>query len=301
MAAGEVKRPRIYVKAAFKTAFWRFAFFFLGSALCVSVIISHRDPTLAAILGGSGEGGGTAAASPYVIAMKNMQIGVLPHIVNALLVTSIFSAGNTYTYCAIRSLYSLALEGQAPAFLKKCTKSGVPIYCFVITMAFPMLSFLQLSSSSSTVLHWLVNLVTAGCVIDYVVICITFLFFYRACRVQGIDRRTLPYYGYFQPYSAWAGLVGTVFVVLFYGYSSFAPWSVATFFTYYTMVLVAIATFSSWKLFKRTKVVPAHEADLVWERPSIDAYEATFEEEPVVSFWVEVLQMVDFRKVLKRK
>lgn len=30
--------------------------------------------------------------------MQNMGISVLPHITNALLVTSIFSAGNTYVY-----------------------------------------------------------------------------------------------------------------------------------------------------------------------------------------------------------
>ena len=36
---------------------------------------------------------GTAAASPYVIAMQNLGVGGLPNLVNALLVTSIFSAG----------------------------------------------------------------------------------------------------------------------------------------------------------------------------------------------------------------
>lgn len=169
IAAAEAKRPRIYVKQAFKTAYWRFAIFFIGGAFCVSTVIPKNDPTLTSILEGA-EGGGTASASPYVIAMKNLGTGVLPHIVNALLITSIFSAGNTYTYCAIRSLYGLALSGKAQASLMKCTKQGVPIYCFAITMIFPMLSFLQLSNGSATVLQWLINLVTAGCVIDYRVI-----------------------------------------------------------------------------------------------------------------------------------
>jgi len=64
--------------------------------------IPYNDKTLVAILGGDSSGGGTAAASPYVIAMQNMGIEGFPHLVNALLVTSIFSAGNTYTYCATR-------------------------------------------------------------------------------------------------------------------------------------------------------------------------------------------------------
>jgi amino acid transporter len=80
----------------------------------------------------------------------------------SLLLTSIFSAGNTYTYCAIRTLYGLALEGRAPRILTYTTKKGVPIYCFAIVMVFPILSFLQVSNSSSIVITWFANLVTAG-------------------------------------------------------------------------------------------------------------------------------------------
>ena len=50
--------------------------------------------------------------------MNNLKISGLPSLVNALLMTSIFSAGNTYTYCGTRSLYSMALEGKAPRFLR---------------------------------------------------------------------------------------------------------------------------------------------------------------------------------------
>lgn len=98
MVAGETKLPRTYLKTAFKTAYARFAFFFIGSALCVGIVVPYNDSTLLSILSGSSEGSGTAAASPYVIAMGNLGIGVLPHITNALLVTSIFSAGNACKY-----------------------------------------------------------------------------------------------------------------------------------------------------------------------------------------------------------
>nr|POE94530.1 general amino acid permease agp2 [Quercus suber] len=131
MVAAEAKRPRIYIKSAFKTVYWRFALFFIGSALCIGIVIPYNNPTLADYVSNGSSGSG-AAASPYVIAMKNLGISVLPDIVNALLVTSIFSAGNTYTYCATRTLYGLALEGRAPKVLTKCLKNGIPIYCFVI-------------------------------------------------------------------------------------------------------------------------------------------------------------------------
>jgi amino acid transporter len=201
MVAGEAKRPRIYIKDAFKTVYWRFAIFFMGGALFVGIVLSSSDPTLVGIVTGESSGSGTAAASPYVIAMANMGITGLPHVVSALLVTSIFSAGNTYTFCATRSLYGLAIEGRAPKALRYCTKGGVPLVCFGIVMVFPCLSFLQVSNGSNVVLGWLINLVTAGGVINYLVMSVTYIFFFRACKAQGLDRNSLPYKGWFQPYS----------------------------------------------------------------------------------------------------
>jgi amino acid transporter len=154
MLAAEAKSPRKTLKKAFKTLYWRFAIFFIGGALAVGIVIPYNDPTLVAINTGAAGGSGTGAASPYVIAMQNMGVAVLPHITNALLVTSIFSAGNSYVYCASRTLYALSIDGHAPKILRKVTKSGVPIYCFLITMIFPFLSLLILGSNASQVVLW---------------------------------------------------------------------------------------------------------------------------------------------------
>ncbi|KAJ2904340.1 hypothetical protein MKZ38_008256 [Zalerion maritima] len=295
MVAAEAKRPRTYIKNAFKTVYIRFGVFFIIGALAVGIVVPYNDETLLGIINGELSGSGTAAASPYVIAMRNMGIGVLPHITNALMCTSIFSAGNTYTYCATRSLYGLAIEGRAPKFLRKCTRNGVPIYCFMIVMCFPFLSFLQVSSGSAEVLTWLINLITAGGIIDYIVMCVTYICFYRACMAQGLDRDTLPYTGWFQPYCAWIALVFECLVVLFFGYSSFTPWSVDTFFSYYTMVIVAPILFIGWKIINKTKFVGAREADLVWDAPIIDAYEARITTPPV-GFWTEILRLVGIKR-----
>ncbi|KAF7590699.1 hypothetical protein BBP40_002535 [Aspergillus hancockii] len=295
MVAAEAKRPSIYIKSAFKTVYYRFCIFFIVGALAVGIVVAYNDPALVDIYFGSGSTAGTAAASPYVIAMQNLGISVLPHIVNALIFTSIFSAGNTYTYCATRSLYSLALEGRAPAVLRYCNKNGVPIYCFCIVMLFPFLSFLQVGNNSATVLTWLINLVTGGGLINFLIMSITFLHYYRACQAQGVDRRKMPYYGYFQPYGAWIGIATHSTVLLFYGYSSFTPWSVSNFFSNYTMQIVAPCLFLFWKIVKKTRYLKPHEVDLVWERPAIDAYENSITTPPV-GFWTEMLRLVGFRR-----
>lgn len=292
MVAGETARPRILLKQAFKTMYWRFGFFFIGGALCVGIILPYNDPTL-----NINDGAGTANASPYVIAMRNMGVSFLPHLTNALLVSSIFSAGNAYTYCAMRSLYGLALEGQAPAIFTRCTKSGIPYYCFLVTMIFPLISFLTIGKGSAQVVQWLGYLTQAAQLIDYIIMSVTYIFFYRALQAQGVDRNTLPYKGWGQPYCAYISVVFMAVILGCYGYTTFLPgwWDVGTFFSYYTMVFVAILTYSFWKIFKKTKVVKPTEADLIWDKPVIDAYEDSFTGPPE-TFWNEVLQMLKLKK-----
>ncbi|KAI1347286.1 histidine permease [Xylaria sp. FL0043] len=275
MVAGEAERPSVYIKNGFKTVYWRFFVFFVLSALAVGIVIPYNDPKL-------NNGSGTADGSPYVIAMQNMGVAVLPHIVNALLLTSIFSAGNAYVYCAMRSLHGLACEGQAPAVFKRTLKNGIPIYAFGVTMLFPFLSFLQAGGSTAGAVTTLQSVTEGATMINYICISLTYIFFYRACKAQGLDRKTFPYVGWFQPYSAYITFVYMIIIEGIFGYVVFVPghWSVAAFFPPYTMAFVTIILYFGWKIVKRTKFVKPHEADLVWEKPQIDAYEATFTEPP---------------------
>jgi yeast amino acid transporter len=61
---------------------------------------------------------------------------------------------NLDRYCATRALHGLAIDGHAPKILRTCTKSGVPIYCFAVTMLFPLLSLLAIRASTAQVIMW---------------------------------------------------------------------------------------------------------------------------------------------------
>ena len=156
MAAGEAENPRVVLPKAYNQVFVRLTAFFVLGSLAVGINVPYTDPELANAFSKGLPG---AAASPYVLAMTRLKIRVLPDIVNAMLLTAAFSAGNSYVYCASRSLFGLALEGKAPCFLTRCSKSGVPIYCVIATLLISLLSFLQVSNNASVVLQWLVNLV----------------------------------------------------------------------------------------------------------------------------------------------
>lgn len=132
--------------------------------------------------------------------------------------------------------------------------------------------------------------------INYIVITLTYIFFHRACKAQGLDRRTLSYFGYLQPYCAYIAFVWMIIVTIVYGYPAYKPWSVSTFWSNYTMQIVIPPLFLIWKILKKTKFVKANEADLVWERPLIDAYEDSFLDPPT-GFWREMLQMVGIGRI----
>lgn len=82
MVAAEAKRPRIYIKNAFRTVYYRFGIFFIGGALTVGIVCSARDKKLTAVVNGEASSS-TASASPYVIGMSNLGITIFPSIVNA--------------------------------------------------------------------------------------------------------------------------------------------------------------------------------------------------------------------------
>lgn len=107
----------------------------------------------------------------------------------------------------------------------------------------------------------------------------------------------MPYYGYFQPYGTWIAMIFLTCVVTCYGYTVFLPgrFTAEDFLTFYLMVLVAPFLFFGWKLYKRTKFIPAAECDLVWHKGLIDAYEASYEDERT-TFWQEIGMMFGFRR-----
>jgi amino acid transporter len=85
-------------------------------------------------------------------------------------------------------------------------------------------------------------------------------------------------------------------MVFCYGYSAFkTPFDSTAFIQDYIILMVDPCLFIFWKVLKKTKFVGKYEADLVWERPTIDAYEATFIDKPI-GFWREMGQLVGIGK-----
>ncbi|KAI1805067.1 amino acid permease/ SLC12A domain-containing protein [Daldinia bambusicola] len=279
MAAGEAENPRVVLPKAFNAVFYRLTTFFMLGSLCVGILVPYNDAELTQAYANAAPG---AAASPYVVAMNRLNIPVLPHIVNAMVLTAAFSAGNSYVYCASRSLYGLALEGKAPKFFTKCTKKGVPIYCVALVLLIALLAFLQVSENAAVVLNWFVSLVTASQLINFSVMCITYIWFHRALKAQGISRDSLPYKGFLQPYAAYYALFATFVMTFIGGYAVFLPgeWDIATFLFSYVMVAVFPVLFIGWKLVHKTRHRRPYEVDLLRDVAAVEDYTNKFVPSP---------------------
>ncbi|KAI7544622.1 amino acid permease, partial [Hortaea werneckii] len=291
MAAGEAENPRVAMPKAYNAVFYRLTTFFILGALCVGINVPYDDPELTAAFANDEPG---AAASPYVVAMNRLRIRVLPSIVNALVLASAFSAGNSYVYCASRSLFGLALEGKAPRFLTRTNRQGVPYYCVLVVLLICLLAFLQVSNGSATVLAWFVNLVTPSQLINFAVMCGTFLCWLKACKAQGLDRDRLPYKSRFQPFAAWYGLIGCTVMAFVGGYTVFLPgyWDTPSFIFSYFMIALCPILFVGWKVIKRTRLRKPHEVDLKGEVEEIDEYTRTFVPQPyknVADKWFNII------------
>ncbi|SJL17266.1 related to carnitine transport protein [Armillaria ostoyae] len=276
MTAGEAEIPRTTLPRTFKGVYMRLTTFFILGAFSVGILLPYSDPNLQLALSDPKPGAGS---SPYVIAMQNMNIPVLPHIVNALIMLSIFSAGNSYFFCSSRTLYGMALQRRLPGFLTKCTRNGVPIYCVGVTMLVSLLAFLQVSNGTAKVLEWFVSLTTATQVINYAFITFTYLRFYYALKAQGIPRSSLPFRGPLQPFCAYYAFMFTLIMPFALGYSVFLPdnWDTATFFFSYTIIGVLPILFVIWKVLHRTRLLrPTEVTFFEEERRMIDDYEASF-------------------------
>lgn len=278
VAAGEAENPRKNIPKAVRRVFWRILFFYVLGSLAIGVLVPYDDPNL---LGANPDAKSDASASPWVIAIRRAGIKVLPSIINAVILTSASSSANAFLYTGSRYLYALAQNRQAPRFLLRCTKLGVPYWCVGITASISGLTYLSLGSSgASTAFEWFQNLTTIASLFTWTSICVAYIQFHKALKAQGIDRNTLVFKAHFQPYLGWIALIFFSLIIIFNGFDVFihGNWDISSFLTDYIGIVIYFGLYAFWKIFKRTKWVNPAEADIFTGKAALDAEDGKWPE-----------------------
>ncbi|OAL44574.1 hypothetical protein IQ07DRAFT_663419 [Pyrenochaeta sp. DS3sAY3a] len=268
-AAGEAADPRKNIPKAVRRVFSRIFFFYVFGSFIIGVTVSSKDHML------TDKNAKGAQSSPWVIAISNASIPVLPHIVNAVILISAASSGNAFLYTGSRYLFGLAQSKQAPQFLLKCSKKGVPYYCVATTASFSLMTYMSMSKGANSVFHWFLNLTTIAQLITWCSICYTYTRFRKALLAQNVDRDTLVFKGVWQPYTAWAAFVYFALILFFNGFQVFTKeyWGseeLPVLLTAYIGIPIFFFLFVFWKFFKKTRMVSPETADIFSGKAHID-------------------------------
>ncbi|GAA5934039.1 hypothetical protein JCM10213_008508 [Rhodosporidiobolus nylandii] len=247
LAAGEARNPSHSLPRAARRVIYRILLFYICGCFVIGIIVPSNDEALS-------RNDGTAMSSPFVIAIERAGIQSLPSVVNAAFLTAATSAASSGLYTSSRCLYGLAINGQAPGVFKSLNRDGLPWVGVLAGMAFGLLSFMSAGShDSARVFTWLANFCSAGGVLTWTSICITYLRFFFGAKAQDIDRELFPYTAPCQPYAAIFALAGFVLILFTNGFHLFIDghWSTADFITRYLMLALFPLVYLAAKLYQR--------------------------------------------------
>ena len=180
LAASETANPRKSLPRATKQVFWRITIFYILTAVVIGCLVPYTDDRLL-----SGKSSEDITSSPFVIAINNGGIKVLPDIMNAVILIAVVSVGNSSVYGCSRSLASLAVQGLLPRSIAYVDRAGRPLVAIMITNVFGLLGFLAATDKQDTVFTWFFSICSLAAFFTWIAICFTHIRFRWALAKQG--------------------------------------------------------------------------------------------------------------------
>lgn len=255
IAAGESENPEKNVPKAINTVFWRILIFYIGALTIIGFVLPYTDPNLLKA------GTDNIAMSPFTLIFERAGLGIAAAVMNAVILTSVLSCGNSGLYASSRMLYAMAQEGKAPAFLKKVSKSGVPVNCLYFTTAISLIAFLGYLVGENTVYLWLVNASGMAGFIAWLGIAISHYRFRKAYLLQGGDLKDLKYRSKLFPLGPIIALVLCTIVIVGQDYQDIIKGNFLGALPIYIGLIVFLVFYVGYKIVKKTKVVDLAHAD----------------------------------------
>ncbi|KAI8363869.1 amino acid permease-domain-containing protein [Choanephora cucurbitarum] len=216
ITAGESANPHKTVPLAVKQIFFRIVLFYFLSILVIALVIPYTDPNL---LNGTSD----VAVSPFTLVFQKAGANWAADFMNAIILITMISAGNSGVYSSSRTLLALADDGYAPRFVKRVNRWGIPIWSVLATCLVGCIAFLTSFIGSGIVFTWLQDLTALAGLITWISISITHIRFRQGYVSQGRALTALPYVAPFFPYADIFVIVICTIVVFGQGYSVFIP------------------------------------------------------------------------------
>jgi lysine-specific permease len=258
VAAGESEDPRRNVPRAIRQVFWRILLFYALAILVMGLLLPYTHPNLA---GGDVD---QIAKSPFTIVFEKAGLAFAAAVMNAVILTSVLSAGNSGMYASTRMLWQMAREGQAPAIFGRVNRRGVPVYALALTALVGMMAFFASLVGDGTLYSWLLNASGMSGFIAWLGIAVSHWRFRRAYVAQGRDLNKLPYRARWFPFGPLFSLALCLVVMLGQNTSALSGGTVdwQGLLVSYVGIPFFLALWLGYKWMKGTRVIPLDQVDL---------------------------------------
>lgn len=150
ITAGETKDPTKNLPRVVKNVFWRILLFYVLSVLLIGLNIPYTTPNLTTK---------TSSTSPFTLVFQMVGSSAAGSFINAVIMTSVLSAGNHALFAGTRLLYTLSVDHHAPMVFAKLNRNQVPWVAVLATSAISGLCFGASFIGAGQLWSWLQNIV----------------------------------------------------------------------------------------------------------------------------------------------
>lgn len=127
--------------------------------------------------------------SPFVLIFKQMGIEWAAHLLNFIILTASVSVCNSGMYANSRMLLGLAEQGNAPQIFKRVTQQGIPVPAVLFSALLIFGCVLLNYFVPEKALSYLIYIVVAAAVLNWMMISLIHLKFRKAMKQQGIQTK----------------------------------------------------------------------------------------------------------------
>ncbi len=197
ITAAETKNPQKTIPKAVNQIVYRVLIFYVGA---IGILLCLYPWNQVA------QGG-----SPFVLIFQSLNSSGVANVLNFVVLIAAISVYNSCIYCNTRMLHGLAEQGNAPKFLKKVNKRGIPVNAVLLSSAVTALCVLINYIMPSKAFELLMMLVVSALVINWLMISITHLKFRKVMLSTG---EQTAFNSLFAPWSNYLTIAFVFFILI---------------------------------------------------------------------------------------
>jgi AAT family amino acid transporter len=161
ITAGETKNPSQTLPRVVRNVFWRILIFYILSILIIGLNVPYNYDGLSSK---------ESNTSPFTIVFAMAGSKVAGSFINAVVMTSVISAGNHALFAGSRLMYSLGTNAYAPKLFAKLNRNQVPWVAVLLTASISGLCFGASYIGAGQLWSWLNAIISVSNFLSWIAI-----------------------------------------------------------------------------------------------------------------------------------